>query len=348
MNNESVSAAAAKAARCLFSALDKIADPALKSRIATQLQNIVQELESHLSAPSTYPPPSTQSHGSSRPLGLVSSVRQANDTISSSASSSPAQDLAQRCTALGLDANLSQLDSEGYTVVTNIASPEFTSKLRETCIRLAKEGNGHSAGMLLNRDPIFVDVVTNPKLLALVEKMCGQGALLSQLVCGVRKKGAPALGLHSDQNWHPAPFPEQNQLFTCCWVMDTFDEPSGATLVCPGTHKMRRHPNAKEIAEKKGAIPIMAEANSLACWDGSVWHGNYPRSADGERVVLHITFSRLANRPVENYDFLGEDWLKDKPAELRVMLGREDFLGKSTLDGADYSRIPKTFAWARM
>lgn len=346
MNKQKDPAAPEAAVRRLSQALEKITDPVLKSRTASQLENIASELESYLSLGSSSTIQTQQDSGE-RPLGLVSSVRQASQSISAS-STSPSRDLAQRCTSLGLDANLAQLRSEGYTVVSDIATPEFTARLRDTCIRLAKEGNGHSAGMLLNRDPIFVDVVMNPKLLALVEKMCGKGALLSQLVCGVRKKGAPALGLHSDQNWHPAPFPEQNQLFTCCWVMDKFDEPSGATLVCPGTHRMRRHPNAQEIAEKTGAIPITAEANSLACWDGSVWHGNYPRTADGERVVLHITFSRLANRPVENYDFLGEDWLKGKPAELRVMLGREDFLGKSTLDGADYSRIPKTFAWARM
>ena len=34
----------------------------------------------------------------------------------------------------------------------------------------------------------------------------------------------------------------------------------------------------------------------------------------------------LALRPVECYDFLSEDWLEDKPYEMRVLLGREDFL----------------------
>ena len=38
-----------------------------------------------------------------------------------------------------------------------------------------------------------------------------------------------------------------------------------------------------------------------------------------------------AMRPVECYDFLCEDWLEGKPYEMRVMLGREDFL--STPEG---------------
>ena len=31
------------------------------------------------------------------------------------------------------------------------------------------------------------------------------------------------MGLHSDQNWLPAPFPEHNQNLTACWVTDDFN-----------------------------------------------------------------------------------------------------------------------------
>jgi len=260
-------------------------------------------------------------------------------------------DLAARIAALGMSANVEQLREEGYTAVREIAAPAFNARLRETCLRLAKEtpggARGYAAGMLLGRDPIIEEVVLNPKLLALVEVMCGRGAVLSQLVASIRPKGAAELPLHADQNWFPAPFPEHNQLFTMCWVMDEFTEAGGATKVIPGSQVHRRHPSWDEIAEQKGAIPIACPANSLACWDGSVWHGNYPRSIDGERVVLHITFGRLALRPVEDYSHLDKTWLAGKPAALATMLGRDDFLGKSGLGGADYSKIPKTFDWAK-
>ena len=88
---------------------------------------------------------------------------------------------------------------------------EFNQKLRETCIRLSKEtegpAKGYAAAILLGRDPIFEEVVLNPKIQAMVEVMCGKGALLSQLIASVRPKGAPEIGLHADQNWTPAPFP---------------------------------------------------------------------------------------------------------------------------------------------
>jgi hypothetical protein len=260
-------------------------------------------------------------------------------------------DLADRIGELGLSERVKDMRDEGYTVIRDIAMPAFTQRLRDTCLRLSQEtpgmGKGRSAGMLLGRDPIFEEVVLNPKLLAMVEVMCGRGAVLSQLVASIRPNGSPELPLHADQNWFPAPFPEHNQLFTMCWVMDPFTQEAGATRVIPRSHVHRRHPSSEEIAAGKGAIPIECPANSLACWDGSVWHGNYPRTIDGDRVVLHITFGRLALRPVESYDHLGEEWLKGKPEALRILLGREDFLGKSGLGGADYTRIPKTFEWAK-
>lgn len=263
------------------------------------------------------------------------------------------EELAARVAELGLAKNLEQLRDDGCTIVPNIAAPEFTARLRGACIRLAQEteggAQGYSAALLLGRDAIFEEVVLHPKILTLVEAMCGQGALLSQLIASIRPKGALALGLHADQNWLPAPFPKHNQLFTMCWTMDEFSESAGCTKVIPRSHLARRHPNQDEVAREPGAIALACPANSLTCWDGSIWHGNYPRRLEGERVVLHITFSRLALRTVENYQHLGEGWLAGKPFALRVMLGREDMLGTTTIarGGADYRLLPRTFSWAK-
>ena len=262
-------------------------------------------------------------------------------------------ELAARVEELGLQPHLDQMRDEGYTVIPDIASQEFTARLRETCLRLAQEtegaAKGYSAALLLGRDPIFEEVVLNPTILALVEVMCGQGALLSQLIASSRPKGGPVLGLHADQNWTPAPFPVHNQLLTMCWTMEEFSLAGGCTKVIPKSHLHRRHPNKEETKEQPGAIPTECPVSSIVCWEGSTWHGNYPRQLDGERVVLHITFSRLALRTVENYDHLDEEWLQGKPHPLSIMLGREDFLGSTTIarGSADYSKLPRTFTWAK-
>lgn len=254
---------------------------------------------------------------------------------------------------LGMEQNIEDMKLRGYTVLRDVASLDFNDRLRETCLRLAKEtpgpAKGYSAALLLGRDPIYEDVVLNPKILALTEVMCGKGALLSQLICSVRPKGAKPLALHADQNWLPAPFPVHNQLLTLCWACDDYTQAGGCTKVIPRSHLERRHPNDEECETHPGAIPVECPRGSVVAWDGSVWHCNYPREDEGERVVLHTTFSRLALRTVESYEHLDDAWLEGKPYELRVMLGREDFLGSTTIEQghADYTNLPRTFDWAK-
>ncbi|MEE2778221.1 MAG: phytanoyl-CoA dioxygenase family protein [Acidobacteriota bacterium] len=255
--------------------------------------------------------------------------------------------------SLDMAQNVEDMQIQGYTVLRDVAPLEFNDRLRDTCIRLAQEtqgaAQGRAAGLLLGRDRVYEEVVLNPKFQALAEVMCGKGFLLSQLICSVRPKGAPPLALHADQNWFPAPFPVHNQLLTLCWACDEYTEAGGCTKVIPRSHLERRHPNEGECADHPGAIPVECPRGSVVAWDGSIWHCNYPRLDDGERVVLHTTFSRLACRTVENYDHLDEAWLEGRPWELRVLLGREDFLGSTTMERghADYANLPRTFDWAK-
>jgi len=245
-------------------------------------------------------------------------------------------ELAAKAAELGMEVNLREMKDEGYTVLRDVGPIETNNRVRQAVLRLAQETEGkrkgYSAPLLLGRDPVFDEIVLNPKLLVMVEYMCGQGALLSQLTGSIRPEGTPALQLHSDQNWIPAPFPDHNQLLTACWACDEFSEENGGTKVIPGSHLNRCHPSPEMEKSCEGAIPIECEAGCIPIWDGSVWHGNYPRTAPGERVVVHMTYSRLALRTVEDYSHLGDDFLEGKPPEMATLLGRDDFFGSTTIE----------------
>jgi ectoine hydroxylase-related dioxygenase (phytanoyl-CoA dioxygenase family) len=196
---------------------------------------------------------------------------------------------------------------------------------------------------------VFETAVLNEKLLVLVEYMCGQGALLSQLQGSVRRQSEGFLGLHADQNWIPAPFPEHMQLITACWACDDFTEEGGATRVIPGSHRHRRHPTPEEIEASEGAVPVLCPRGSIAVWDGAVWHGNYPRRIPGERVVLHMTYSRLALRPLEDYSHLGQEFLDRNPPAMAALLGADSVFGSTTTTsgGVDMNLFRRTVAMAR-
>jgi hypothetical protein len=254
------------------------------------------------------------------------------------------EELAPVIAELGLEENCRELAEEGWTVVENAASAEFNARLRRKILELSgavpETGRG-GANMLLAKDPVFAEAVLNPKLMALAEFSAGRGFLISQVAASVRPKGSSSIALHADHNWLPAPFPAHNMLLTGCWVCDEYTKAGGSTLVIPGTNKLRRHPDAKEVEEKAGAIPIECPAGSVALWDGNLWHGNWPRTIDGQRVVCHITYTRLMMRTVEDYRDHADDLIAAHGEKMAQLLGREDFLESPT--GADYSKLLQTF-----
>jgi hypothetical protein len=240
-------------------------------------------------------------------------------------------DLTDRIVALGLQPHIRDLVDNGYTVIQDPKAHQIVDVVREAIIRVVParpEEKAPTRFTLLDQDPIFSEAITVPRVLALVEFLVGRGAQFSQLSGSRRRQGPGSLVLHADNSWFPAPFPEWELSCTACFVTDEFTQESGATLVIPGTHKLKRHPPKEQRESLTGAVPIIAPKGSICLWDGSVWHGNYPRQLPGERVVLHMTYTRIGLHPIENYDHLDEKWFSDKDPALPGLLGRNIFLGR--------------------
>ncbi len=252
-------------------------------------------------------------------------------------------ELAPVIAELGLTENCRQLAMEGWTVIENAANPEFNEHLRNTILKHSTgpaDGN-RGARMLLAKDPVFAEAVLNPKLLALAEFSVGRGCLISQVAASVRPPGPATLGLHADHNWIPAPFPEHNLLLTACWACDDYTKAGGSTLIIPGSANLRRHPDAEEIKTMAGAEAIECPAGSVALWDGNLWHCNWPRTEAGERVVCHITYSRLMMRQVEDYREHEQALIEQHGSRMASLFGHDDGLFRP--DGFDYSKLEQTF-----
>ena len=248
-------------------------------------------------------------------------------------------ELAPVIDALGLAENCRQLAAQGWTVLHDVATAEFNVRLRNTILKLV--GDRPGASMLLAKDPVFAEVVLMPKLLAIAEFSVGRGFLLSQVAASVRTKGAPVIGLHADHNWLPAPFPAHNMLLTACWACDGYTQAGGSTLIIPGSNKHRRHPDADEINALDGAVAIECPPGAVPIWDGNLLHTNNPINNDGERVVCHITYSRLMMRQVEDYRGEADRLVADYGDTMAQLLGQHDMLMSPR--GADYAKLRVTF-----
>jgi Phytanoyl-CoA dioxygenase (PhyH) len=233
-------------------------------------------------------------------------------------------ELAPSIEKLGLERNLDELRQNGYTIIT--VDPELTARLRAAILRSVEDAPGPNSSFdracatPLGQDPVFEEACVHPAVLALAEYICGRGNTLSSVLATVRIAGS-SLGLHCDQGHMPAPFPEHMMNLTACWVTDEFTKANGAFMIIPGTQQRRRNPTPEESRALEGAIPIECPPGSVVLWDGAVWHGNYPRTEPGERVVLHVTYSRLAYRPVHDFSYLDDDFRASASPEMRALLG---------------------------
>lgn len=233
-------------------------------------------------------------------------------------------ELAPAIEALGLERHLDELRENGYTIIA--VDRALTDRLRAAILRAVEDAPGPNASFdrvcatPLGEDPVFEEACVHPAVLALAEYICGRGCVLSSTLATVRIAGS-ALGLHCDQGHLPAPFPEHMMNLTACWVTDEFTKANGAFMIIPGTQRHRRSPTPEESRALDGAIPVECPPGSAVLWDGAVWHGNYPRTEPGERVVFHATYTRLAFRPVHDFSYLSDEYRRAASKELRQLLG---------------------------
>ena len=103
--------------------------------------------------------------------------------------------LRTRVDGLDLGETVEHVKEHGYGYIHDAASPEFVARLRQTIVRIVRRESRHRLGgnvplvnMLLPKDPVFEEVVLNPKLLTIAEILCGKGALLSQAAATLKEK----------------------------------------------------------------------------------------------------------------------------------------------------------------
>jgi hypothetical protein len=246
-----------------------------------------------------------------------------------------------------------QMKEEGYAVIRNAAPPELMDELREVIHSLAKltrPDPARGAVKLLGRHPAVDLVATLPKVMAIAEFSIGKSFRAGRFHGSIKREGGEGLGLHSDQNWIPAPFPEQNLLITFCFACEGMTEEGGATTVVPRSHLLRRHPTQDEVANAK-PVAIETEKGDVAVWDGAAWHGSGTRTIPGTRTMLHATYQRLYTQTIDDFSYLldDEEYMASAPEGMRSLLGADLFFGTSTLTtDIDMEKFARTSAASKL
>ena len=272
----------------------------------------------------------------------------------------------KRVRELGLEQNVFEIDTYGFTVVPpdKVADKAFFERLRSTVLRICKERTGiefdlgrngafgdykaqpQSDGQfllfyLLMADRVFEEWVLNPTLYTLIDYLMRGQQQLSSLTSFVKWKGErDSLGLHSDSPPdRDGRLPPCSDVANAAYCLTDYTLDNGAIAMVPGSHTYCRQPRPGE--GEKQAVPVEAEAGSLILWHGNTWHGAFEKKTDGLRLNVTSYHCHRRLKTQEAYQWrVTQEMLDRNPPEFARLVAAHDHMGWDE-HGPDYGRSLK-------
>ena len=229
----------------------------------------------------------------------------------------------------------SELDTQGFLHLPGILSQAQVDAINaRTAELLAEEGDKagtevhREAGTdrlsdLINKDPLFHVILTEPRVLAAIAHVLQFDLKLSSLNSRAAHPGKGLQGLHAD--WGKLETPGDYQVCNSIWLLDDFTSQNGATRTVPGSHLHGRQPS-EEMANPSDPHPeevlILGKAGDVVVFNSHTWHGGTINTTDKPRRALHGYYTRRhQSQQLEQQKYLRpETWDTLSPAA-RVVLG---------------------------
>ena len=235
--------------------------------------------------------------------------------------------------ALGLTSNLLELEVQGFTVIPGVLSDDRITRAKAAIVRRVEKQAKRKVdpdtaqpedfhGMqyqpyLLFDDPVFSEILLEPKPLALITYLLGESCILSSMGCHFRGPGGLPLAVHADGVRDDCKTPS-SLVANCNYALTPYTQEAGAVVLFPGSHRRLRQPTPHEnwttggktilevSAEKlpprdldaiewqipKGGVTMEINAGDAVVWHGNSWHGGWRRELPGARINLAAYFCR--------------------------------------------------------
>ncbi len=203
------------------------------------------------------------------------------------------------------ESEAARLDNDGFVILEHVLSEAAVSRLRERSDELlAQEGADagkevhQEAGTarladLVNKDPLFDQCFTHPRVLAGIFRVLGTDFKLSSLNSRAALPGAGLQSLHVD--WHEAVGAGEFQVCNSIWLLDDFTAENGATRVVPGSHRSGLIPSMAMVDPSlchPNEVLLTGPAGSVVIFNSHTWHGGTLNRTTLPRRALHAYFCR--------------------------------------------------------
>ena len=164
----------------------------------------------------------------------------------------------------------------------------------------------------------FVEVLTDDRLIPLLDSLLGEGHLLSDYSLNQVGPGQPIDDWHIDYPYNEMPALVNGAILglQCVLTLDRFDHRNGATQLIGGTHHVPRRPDSPHTAP----FIYEAEPGSLLVMAAATWHRSGMNQSDHSRTALLLSF---VERWIKPMSAPGDGLEEPVPQRLRALLGLE-------------------------
>jgi len=188
---------------------------------------------------------------------------------------------------------------------------------------------------ILNRAPVFRELVQAPVVVELLREVIGWPALLGNISANIAQPGSAGGVLHADQIFVPRPWPPEPQGMNFAWILDHYTVDNGATEIVPRSHLAGEGVDPSVLTAE--AVPVIAPAGTLMVFESRVWHRTGRNRSAKPRAALFGWYTRPIYRTQENWFLSLDDQVLDEASdELLVLLGY-----KTQGLGLVYGRSPR-------
>lgn len=235
--------------------------------------------------------------------------------------------------AQGLTSNLLELEVQGYTVIPGALSQDQIDRAKAAILRrvesqtnkkvdpetaTADDFNGMAyQHYLIFDDPVFPEILLEPKPLALINYLLGESCVLSSMGSHFRGPGGLPLPAHADGQ-SDGFLTTISAVANCNYALTPYTQEAGALVLFPGSHLKQRQPTAHEnwtsggetimeIMAKglepseidqidwdipTGGVTMEINPGDAVIWHGNSWHAGWRRELPGTRINLAAYFCR--------------------------------------------------------
>jgi ectoine hydroxylase-related dioxygenase (phytanoyl-CoA dioxygenase family) len=250
----------------------------------------------------------------------------------------------QRPVPAGFDLarHMDNLDTQGFTVIEDFLSAEQLAQFREGLAPYLGTYRGRNpfegytterVYTLVGRGPVFEESASDPRLLAILDRLLRPNYLLSANHAICIYPGEKAQGLHFDDGFYPFPRPRPAFSISTIGAIDAFTPENGGTVMYKGSHKWTaERALAMRTAQARGETTADTEAvnyltmpaGALCVFHGTLLHGAGANRSDAPRLAYTNHYCEPWARPQENF-YLGvpKEKVRGMSREMQILLGYE-------------------------